>query len=64
MIEGVEKKSEHSHLGVPESWEGGRAEMEEERQKYSEIENHQGGWRESNLKANRWQREVGWEAGK
>ena len=43
-------------MGVPESWEEGRAEMEEERQKCREIEAHQGGWRESNLKANRWQR--------
>ena len=43
-------------MGVPESWEEGRAEMEEERQKCREIEAHQGGWRESNLKVNRWQR--------
>ena len=69
MIEGAERKSElKGSIATCEcqrvGWEGGRAEMEEERQKYSEIENHQGGWRESNLKANRWQREVGWEAGK
>ena len=51
-------------MGVPESWEGGKAEMEEEKQKYREIEDHLGGWRESNLKANRWHREAGWEAGK
>ena len=49
---------------MPESWEEGRAEVEEEKQKSMEIEDHQGGWRESNLKANRWQREAGWEAGK
>ena len=49
----------HSHLGVPESWKEGRAEMEEERQKYRETEDHQGGWIESNLKANIWQREGG-----
>ena len=46
-------------MGVPESWEEGRAEMEEERQKYRETEDHQGGWIESNLKANIWQREGG-----
>lgn len=54
----------HSHLGVPESWQEGRAEMEDERQKSREIEDHQGGWRESNLNANRWQRKAGWETGK
>ena len=51
-------------MGVPESWEEGRAEVEEEKQKSMETEDHQGGWRESNLKANRWQREAGWEVGK
>ena len=46
-------------MGVPESWEEERAEVEEERQKYKEFEDHQGGWSEGSLKANRWQREVG-----
>ena len=32
-----EAERKHSHLGVPESWEEGRAEMEEERQKFVEI---------------------------
>ena len=36
-------------MGVPESWQKGQAEMEDERQKCREIEAHQGGWRESNL---------------
>ena len=38
-----EAERKHSHLGVPESWEEGRPEMEEERRKYREIEDHQGG---------------------
>ena len=38
-----EAERKHSHLGVPESWEEGRPEMEEERLKYREIEDHQGG---------------------
>ena len=41
VIGGAEKasmvKGNISHLGVPESWEEGRAEMEEERQKFVEI---------------------------
>ena len=44
-------------MGVPECWEGGRAEVEEERQKYKEIERKQ-------LEGDRWKREAGWEAGK
>ena len=65
-MEELKKEAErkHSHLGVPESWEEGRPEMEEERLKYREIEDHQGGWRESVLTVNRWQREAGWESGK
>ena len=59
-----EAERKHNHLGVPESWEKGRPEMEEERLKYREIEDHQGGWRESILTVNRWQREAGWESGK
>ena len=51
-----EAERKHSHLGVPESWEEGRPEMEEERLKYRETEDHQGGWRESILTVNRWQR--------
>ena len=56
-----EAERKHSHLRMPESWEEGRAEMEEERR---EIEDHQGGWRERILKGNKWQREAGWESGK
>ena len=60
---GAEKKSELK--GSIVTW-GARelAEMEEERQKYREIEDRQGGWRESILTGNRWQREAGWESGK
>ena len=32
-----EAERKHSHLRMPESWEEGRAEMEEERQKFVEI---------------------------
>ena len=67
MTEGAERKNElKGSIATWEcqSWKEGRAEMEEERQKYRETEDHQGGWRESNLKANRWQREAGSEAGK
>ena len=51
-------------MEVPESWEEGRADMEEERQKYMEILDCQGGWRESIFMENRWQREAGYESGK
>ena len=49
MTGGAEKKSELK--GSIVTW-GARelAEMEEERQKYREIEDHQGGWRESTLR--------------
>ena len=50
-------------MGVPESWEEGRAEMEEERQKFLEIEDHQGGWIRSILQGTDG-REAGWESGK
>ena len=64
VVGGAEKasmvKGNISHLGVPESWEEGRPEMEEERLKYREIEDHQGGWRESILTGNRWQRKAEW----
>ena len=56
-----EAERKHSHLRMPESWEEGRAEMEEERR---EIEDHQGGWRERILMGNKWQREDGWESEK
>ena len=52
------------HLEVPESLEEGRAELEEERQKYMEILDYQGGWRVSIFMGNKWQREAGWELGK
>ena len=52
----------HSHLGVPESWEEGRAEVEEGRNTgrlriTREVERKQ-------LEGDRWQREAEWEAGK
>ena len=52
----------HSHLGVPESWEEGRAEVEEGRNTgrlriTREVERKQ-------LEGDRWKREAGWEAGK
>ena len=56
--------NEALHLEVPESSEEGRAEMEEERQKYREILDYQGGWRVSIFMGNKWQREAGWESGK
>ena len=31
-----ETERKRSHVGMPESWEEGRAEMEEERQKYGD----------------------------
>ena len=37
------------YLEVPESWEEGRAEMEEERQKYMEILDYQGGGEKTSL---------------
>ena len=52
------------HLEVPESLEEDRAELEEERQKYMEILDYQGGWRVSIFMGNKWQREAGWELGK
>ena len=51
-------------MEVPESSEEGRAEMEEERQKYREILDYQGGWTVSIFMGNKWQREAGWESGK
>ena len=66
-LEELRKKvswKEPLHLEVPESWEEGRADMEEERQKYMEILDCQGGWRESIFMENRWQREAGYESGK
>ena len=44
------------HLEVPESWEEERADVEEERQKYKEILDYQGGWRKRIFMRNRWQR--------
>ena len=43
------------HLEVPESWEEERADVEEERQKYKEILDYQGGWRKRIFMRNRWQ---------
>ena len=65
VIGGAEKESELK--GNIASWgcqRVGRKGGQRWRTKGRNMEDHQRGWRESNLTGNRWQREAGWKAGK